>query len=79
MTYTVYILKSETTGRFYTGYTRNLENRLKKHNAGATKSTKNSGPWVVVHAEQFDNKQNALERERELKKLKSRGIYDKLR
>jgi len=74
----VYILKSESTGRFYTGYTGNLEVRLKKHKEGATKTTRSKGPWKVVHTEDFKTKVEAVKREMELKKLKSRGIYEKL-
>jgi len=40
-----YILKSEKTGKYYVGSTENFENRLKMHNFGKVKSTKNSKPW----------------------------------
>ena len=30
----VYVLRSESTGRYYTGCTEDLENRLHEHNAG---------------------------------------------
>ncbi len=79
MPYTVYILKSKSTGRFYTGYTENLEQRLKKHETGGTKTTRHKGPWKLLYSESFENKADAVGRERELKRLKSRGIYDKLR
>jgi predicted GIY-YIG superfamily endonuclease len=36
--YTVYILYSSTTQKYYVGQTQNLENRLIEHNAGETKS-----------------------------------------
>jgi len=79
MAYTVYILKSESSGRFYTGYTENLEQRLIKHRAGSTKTTRNRGPWKVAYTELFETKEEATKRERELKRLKSRGIYEKLK
>ena len=76
MAFIVYILKSESTGRFYTGYSKDLKARLNKHEAGATKTTRNKGPWRVVHTEMFETKKEATKREKELKNLKSRGIYE---
>jgi putative endonuclease len=73
--YIVYILKSESTGRFYTGYTSDLSKRLAKHKAGATKTTRGMGPWKLVYQEAFETKKDATARERELKRLKGRGIY----
>jgi len=42
----VYILRL-TDNTYYTGITKNLELRLKQHNAGQSKSTKNKGPVVL--------------------------------
>ena len=41
MYYYIYVLKSEKDGEFYTGYTKDLRNRLKQHNNGDVHSTKN--------------------------------------
>jgi len=38
--YKVYVLYSKKATRFYTGFTKDIENRLKEHNSGKTKSTK---------------------------------------
>ena len=38
MPYFVYILKSKKTNKHYVGFTNNLEERLKYHNGGKTKS-----------------------------------------
>lgn len=44
----VYIIVSDIKGlRFYVGLTANLENRLKEHNSGKTKSTKGYIPWSL--------------------------------
>ncbi|MBZ5537836.1 MAG: GIY-YIG nuclease family protein [Acidobacteriia bacterium] len=43
--FSVYVLRSVTTGRFYTGYTSDLSHRIEQHNRGITKSTKHDGPW----------------------------------
>ena len=63
----VYVLRSVKTGRLYTGATTNLENRLVQHNSDQSRSTKNRGPWVVVHQEEFATLAEALRRERFLK------------
>jgi len=63
----VYILRSETSGRLYTGHTANLTQRMGQHEEGLTKSTKNRGPWSLVHCEQFGTRAEAMRRERFLK------------
>jgi predicted GIY-YIG superfamily endonuclease len=42
--YFVYIIKSEKTEKFYIGMTYDIFKRLKHHNSGANRSTKNKGP-----------------------------------
>ncbi len=42
--YIVYILYSQSTSKYYTGQTDNLENRLKRHNSGLSLSTKSGKP-----------------------------------
>ena len=49
--YKVYIIKSEKTGRQYIGYTEDIDKRLKEHNDGKTRSTKNKGPWNLLYQE----------------------------
>lgn len=65
----VYILRCSDDS-FYTGYTVNLERRLKSHNAGSgSKFTRVRRPVSYVHIEHFDNKSDALKREAAIKKL----------
>jgi len=60
----VYIIVSDIKGlRFYVGMTSNLENRLKEHNSGKTKSTKGYIPWSLFFYETFKTRQEARERE----------------
>jgi putative endonuclease len=63
----VYILRSEASGKLYTGYTTDLDHRLGQHNHGITKSTKDRGPWIVVHTEEFSTRAEAMRREKYLK------------
>ena len=67
----VYVLRSETTGRFYIGHTNNLPKRLQYHNSGRTISGKKRGPWQVVYREMFPNRAAAARRERQMKNWKS--------
>ena len=70
--YFVYILRSERTGRFYVGQTQDVEERLKRHNAGTQSATRSGVPWQVARTEQFDTRAEACAREREIKRKKSR-------
>ena len=74
----LYILKSKINERFYIGTTANLEGRIKRHNEGRSKSTKSGRPWEVVYLEEFDNRSEALARERQLKRWKNRDRIEDL-
>ena len=63
----IYILQSEKDHQFYTGYTADLKNRLKEHNAGKVASTKNRLPMKLVYYEACLNQQDATHREKYLK------------
>jgi putative endonuclease len=65
--YFVYVLRSQTTGCFYTGQTSSIPERLQKHKQGLSPSTKGRGPWDLVHQEQFETRAEAMRRERELR------------
>ena len=68
MNYT-YIVKC-SDGSLYTGWTNNLEKRIKDHNAGrGAKYTKARRPAVLVYKEEFPTKQEAMKREWEIKRL----------
>ena len=76
--YTVYIIKSQSKNKYYTGTTSDLSQRIRHHNSGANRSTKRKGPWIVVHQEKFNNKKEAWERERQIKKYKGGEAFKKL-
>ncbi len=75
---TVYILRSESSGRFYIGCAEDPLARLTEHNRGQTKSTRGRGPWLLVYQEQFRSSQEALARERQLKGWKSHRSIQEL-
>ena len=72
MKYFVYILISKKDNKRYIGMTSNLQRRLFEHNAGLVKSTRNRRPLELLHKEEFDNKSDALLREKELKSKKGK-------
>lgn len=67
----VYVLKN-IDGDIYIGQTNDLDDRLKRHNSGFSKSTKFGVPWSVVYHEVFNNRSEAVCREKELKGGKGR-------
>lgn len=68
MTYFVYILQTND-GRYYTGYTTDLERRLKQHQSGTGgKFTRSFGATKILYHEVFLEKSLALKREAEIKK-----------
>lgn len=68
MNYT-YILKcSDNT--LYTGWTNDIEKRLKAHNEGrGAKYTRGRGPVELVYVEEFDTKEEAMSREYAVKQM----------
>jgi len=66
----VYIVKcSDDT--LYTGYTNDLDRRIKMHNDGdGAKYTKGRRPVKLVYSEDFKTKSKAMKREYEIKQLK---------
>ena len=65
--YHVYLLKSEKKNIFYIGYTKNIEQRLKEHNASLVQYTKKHIPWLLVYYESFASLEDAKIREKSLK------------
>ena len=63
----VYILKSQKDGKLYIGYTKDLRQRLKKHNLGLVKSTNSRKPFRLVYYEAYFVQKDATHREHNLK------------
>ncbi|NUQ40031.1 MAG: GIY-YIG nuclease family protein [Calditrichaceae bacterium] len=59
-----YILKSLKDHRYYYGSTSDLKKRLKSHNGGKVRSTKNRRPFELHYFEEFPTQSEALLRER---------------
>ena len=70
MSYFVYVIGSlkHSKPKTYVGWTKNLNERLRKHNLGkGAKSTKGR-KWKIIYHEIFNSKEKALRREYYLKK-----------
>ncbi len=78
MHFSVYILQSESTGRYYVGQTKHLPERLEYHNANYSKALRNRGPWRLVHTEVFSTRKEAVGRERSIKRQKDRHFIERL-
>ena len=62
--YIVYIIKSEE-GYTYTGMTEDFDKRLSEHNNKSLSFwTKRGNNWKLVYSEEFDDKADALKREK---------------
>jgi putative endonuclease len=64
--YYVYVI-CDSKGKSYIGYTDDLEKRLESHNKGLNKST-NNREWELVYYEAYKSKQDAMQREKRLKR-----------
>lgn len=68
MNYTYIVRCSD--GTLYTGWTNDLEKRMKSHNEGSgAKYTRNRRPVELVYYEQFETKEEAMRREYAIKQL----------
>jgi putative endonuclease len=63
----VYVLYSLKDGKFYVGCTNDLRERIKEHNQGKVKSTKERRPLQLIYYEACWNKKDAYKREKYLK------------
>lgn len=64
-----YILECKD-GTYYTGWTNNLEKRLKDHNEGrGAKYTKARLPVSLIYHEKFQTKEEAMRREYAIKRM----------
>jgi putative endonuclease len=66
MSYWVYIIQSQSSGRYYCGHSDNVQRRVNQHNDPEYRSTRTTkifpGPWKVVWTQKLE------------RKIKKRGI-----
>lgn len=81
--YFVYIIENKEKAKKYTGQTSDLNKRLARHNndlpnKSSSFSSKNKGKWEYIYIEEFETRQQAIIRERELKTGKGREYLKKM-
>lgn len=69
--YYVYILASQKNGTLYIGMTNDLQKRVYEHKTGIVKGfTQKYGVGMLVYFEEFQQVQEAIQRENNMKKWK---------
>ena len=70
----VYIIFSETHSRYYIGQTKDLEDRMSRHNSGKEKSTSPYKPWKFVCSIDKETRSEAMILEKKLKNLNTEDL-----
>ena len=78
MKYYLYILKSKSADRFYTGISQNPRKRLEYHNTIEKGFTSRYRPWEIVLIKEYNSKKEALTAEKKIKSWKSRKMIEKM-
>ena len=74
MIFYVYMLKSVNNKiiKTYVGYTKNLNERLRKHNSGTGAKSTRGFKWKIIYKKKFYDKRLAMSFEYKLKKDKKK-------
>jgi len=72
----VYIIYSKQVDRYYVGQTDDLEDRLHSHLSGISSYTSISKDWKLVYSEEYKTREDAIRRENEIKRKKSRRYIE---
>ena len=68
----VYVLKSKSVRKFYTGHTNDLERRLSEHNKEQGEYSSRYAPWEIVYKERCGSLAEAVRKEKYLKSAAGR-------
>ena len=58
--YYLYLIESETSGKYYIGQTADLQRRLEDHNGNKKKYTKEKGSWILIGYKTFNSRGEAV-------------------
>ncbi len=76
MSYCVYVLINPQDN-IYIGHTNDLARRLQQHNdpefRGTLHTKRHSGPWRMIHSEEYATRAEAMVREKQLKTSRGRA------
>ena len=70
--YSLYLIESETSGKYYIGQTADLQQRLIDHNGNRRRYTHGKGPWILIGYKSFKSRSEAMLEEQRLKKAKNK-------
>ncbi len=76
MTYSVYIIYSAILDKYYVGYSEDILQRLEQHNSGISDFTAKANDWLLKYSVPFASRTDAMKREAEIKKKKSRKYIE---
>ena len=76
--YKVYAIKSEIRNYIYVGLTKDLVERIKRHNRGYEKTTKPYRPFKIIYVEECENRIEARKREKYLKSGIGKEFFKKI-
>jgi len=74
----IYIIESSSYGTYYVGCTDNVSRRFEEHTNNQSAYTKNKGPWILKHTEEYQSLSEARKREKQIKGWKSRKSIERL-
>jgi putative endonuclease len=76
--WSVYVLKSISSGKHYVGIAQDINKRLQEHNAGKSKFTSGHLPWKLIYYEAgYLNAVQARNREKYLKTAAGKKFIQK--
>ena len=83
MKFFAYAIYNKEKDKIYIGHTCDLENRIDRHNGilrNKSKSftSKNKGEWVLIYKEELKTREEAVEREKQLKSFRGREFIRNL-
>ena len=79
MKHLLYIIYSKKINKYYIGITGDIiEERIRRHNSNHKGFTGKTNDWEIVYTKYFENKKDAIAKEKEIKSWKSRLKIEKL-
>jgi putative endonuclease len=73
----VYIIESESSGKWYYGYTQRIHERISDHNTNHSHHTGGKGPWKLIFQRSFEDQSEALQFEKKLKSLRNKAYLQR--
>ncbi len=72
VTFYAYVIRSLNFAFYYKGHCKDLNERLRQHNSGATQSIRKYIPFEIAYFEKFERREEAIKREKYFKSAAGR-------